>query len=181
MTVYLTRRRSRLRPTLRLRLTLLNGVLLVGAGAILLLLAWLLVTDALRPAAELRPGTTVVLADNTEMDALQWQEWMVTLASRELLAKGLVALLAISVVGVAGAYAVAGRALRPLHQVTSTARRLGEATLDQRIRYSGADDEVAELAGTFDAMLDRIGGAFEAQKRFVANASHELRDRKSVV
>jgi signal transduction histidine kinase len=181
MTVYLTRRRARLRPTLRLRLTLLNGVLLVGAGAILVLLAWLLVTDALRPAAELRPGTTVVLADNTQMDALQWQERVVAAASRELLAKGLVALLAISIVGVAGAYAVAGRALRPLHQVTSTARRLGEATLDQRIRYSGADDEVAELADTFDAMLDRIGGAFEAQKRFVANASHELRTPLAVM
>lgn len=181
MTVYLTRRRARLRPTLRLRLTLLNGVLLIGAGAILLVLAWLLVTAALRPTDDLLPGTTVVLADNTRMDAVRWQEQMASDATRQLLAKGLVALLAISVVGVAGAYAVAGRALRPLHQVTSTARRLGEATLDQRIRYSGADDEVAELAGTFDAMLDRIGGAFEAQKRFVANASHELRTPLAVM
>ncbi|RKR90959.1 signal transduction histidine kinase [Micromonospora pisi] len=180
MTVYLTRRRARLRPTLRLRLTLLNGVLLVGAGAILLLLAWLLVTGGLRGAGELRSGT-VVLADNTQVSALEWQDQMLAAATRELLVKGLVALLAISVVGVAGAYAVAGRALRPLHQVTSTARRLGEATLDQRIRYSGADDEVAELADTFDAMLDRIGGAFEAQKRFVANASHELRTPLAVM
>jgi signal transduction histidine kinase len=181
VTVYLTGRRPWLRPTLRLRLTLLNGVLLVGAGAILVLLAWLLVTDALRPVAELRPGTTVVLANGDHVDARLWQDRVLAAASRTLLAKGLVALLAISIVGVAGAYAVAGRALRPLHQVTSTARRLGEATLDQRIRYSGADDEVAELAGTFDAMLDRIGGAFEAQKRFVANASHELRTPLAVM
>ena len=55
----------RLRPTLRLRLTLLNGILLVGAGAILVLLAWLLVGDALHPADELRPGTQVVLADGS--------------------------------------------------------------------------------------------------------------------
>ncbi|MFI6819590.1 sensor histidine kinase [Micromonospora sp. NPDC050187] len=180
MTVYLTRR-PRLRPTLRLRLTLLNGILLVGAGAILVLLAWLLVRDALRPTDELLPGTTVVLADGRTLDAGQWQRQLVDAASRELLAKGLVALLAISVVAVAGAYAVAGRALRPLHQVTSTARRLGEATLDQRIGYSGADDEVAELAKTFDAMLDRIAEAFEAQKRFVANASHELRTPLAVM
>ena len=100
---------------------------------------------------------------------------------RELLVKGLLALLAIGVVGVAGAYVVAGRALRPLHQVTATARRLGEETLDQRIRYAGADDEVAELADTFDAMLDRLGGAFETQKRFVANASHELRTPLAVM
>ena len=65
MTVYLGRNRDRmrLRPTLRLRLTLLNGILLVGAGAILVLLAWLLVGDALHPADELRAGTQVVLTD----------------------------------------------------------------------------------------------------------------------
>ncbi|WP_433350883.1 sensor histidine kinase [Micromonospora sp. CA-111912] len=170
-----------MRPTLRLRLTLLNGVLLVGAGAILVLLAWLLVRDALRPTDELVPGTTVLLADGRLLDAGQWQQQLVDAASNELLAKGLVALLAISVVGVAGAYAVAGRALRPLHQVTATAQRLGEATLDQRIGWSGADDEVAELAKTFDAMLDRIAAAFEAQRRFVANASHELRTPLAVM
>ncbi|ADL45172.1 HAMP domain-containing sensor histidine kinase [Micromonospora aurantiaca] len=170
-----------MRPTLRLRLTLLNGVLLVGAGAILVLLAWLLVRDALRPTDELLPGTTVVLTDGRTLDAGQWQRQLVDAASQELLVKGLLALVAISVVGVAGAYLVAGRALRPLHQVTATARRLGEATLDERIGWSGADDEVAELAETFDAMLDRISGAFEAQKRFVANASHELRTPLAVM
>ena len=175
------RSERRVRPTLRLRLTLLNGVLLVGAGAILVLLAWLLVRDALRPTDELLPGTTVVLSDGRTLDAGQWQRQLVDAASQELLVKGLLALLAISVVGVAGAYLVAGRALRPLHQVTATARRLGEATLDERIGWSGADDEVAELAETFDAMLDRISGAFEAQKRFVANASHELRTPLAVM
>ncbi|WBC14732.1 HAMP domain-containing sensor histidine kinase [Micromonospora sp. WMMA1998] len=171
----------RVRPTLRLRLTLLNGVLLVGAGAILVLLAWLLVRDALRPTDELLPGTTVVLTDGRTLNAGQWQRQLVDAASQELLVKGLLALLAVGVVGVAGAYLVAGRALRPLHQVTATARRLGETTLDERIGWSGADDEVAELAETFDAMLDRITAAFEAQKRFVANASHELRTPLAVM
>ncbi|MFI7078191.1 sensor histidine kinase [Micromonospora sp. NPDC049903] len=173
--------RLRPRPTLRLRLTLLNGVLLIGAGAILLLLAWLLVRDALRPTDELLPGTTVVLADGSTLEAGAWQQQLVSSASGELLAKGLAALLAVGAAGVVGAYAVAGRALRPLHQVTATARRLGETTLHQRIGYSGADDEVAELADTFDAMLDRIGAAFESQKRFVANASHELRTPLAVM
>lgn len=174
-------RSRRLRPTLRLRLTLLNGLLLVGVGVALVLLAWLLVRDALRPTDELLPGTTVVLADGRSLDAAEWQRQLGDTASRELLAKGLAALLAIGVVGVAGGYLVAGRALRPLHQVTATARRLGETTLDQRIGYSGADDEVAELAQTFDAMLDRIAVAFDAQKRFVANASHELRTPLAVM
>ena len=170
-----------MRPTLRLRLTLLNGVLLVGAGAILVLLAWLLVGDALHPADELQAGTQLVLTDGSTRDALAWQENLVDRASQELLVKGLIALFAIGLIGIPGAYAVAGRALRPLHNVTATARRLGEETLDQRIRYAGADDEVAELARTFDAMLDRLAGAFESQKRFVANASHELRTPLAVM
>jgi signal transduction histidine kinase len=185
MTVYLGRsRRSldlNLRPTLRLRLTLLNGILLVGAGAILVLLAWLLVADALHPVDALQPGSRLTLANGETRDALAWQHSLVDRASREVLVKGLVALVAIGIIGIAGAYAVAGRALRPLHQVTQTAQRLGEETLDQRIRYSGADDEVAELARTFDAMLDRLAGAFESQKRFVANASHELRTPLAVM
>jgi signal transduction histidine kinase len=186
MTVYNPVRRgggglSAVRPTLRLRLTLLNGILLVGAGAILVLLAWLLVGDALQPAAELQEGTQVVLSNGDRLDAIDWQTQLVDQASQELLLKGLIALVAIGIIGIAGAYAVAGRALRPLHHVTATARRLGEETLDERIRYSGADDEVAELARTFDAMLDRLAGAFESQKRFVANASHELRTPLAVM
>ena len=183
MTVYLgrSRNRVRLRPTLRLRLTVLNGILLVAAGAVLVLLAWVLVGDALHPADELRRGTQVVLSDGRTLDAATWQADVIARASRELLVKGLIALVAIGVIGIAGAYAVAGRALRPLHSVTATAQRLGEETLDQRIRYSGADDEVAELARTFDAMLDRLAGAFESQKRFVANASHELRTPLAVM
>ncbi|GIM90464.1 sensor histidine kinase [Paractinoplanes toevensis] len=182
MTVYQGRgNRLNLRPTLRLRLTLLNGILLVGAGAILVLLAWLLVGDAMHPVVALADGSKVTLRDGTTQDALSWQAGLVDRASREVLVKGLVALFAIGIIGIAGAYAVAGRALRPLHAVTQTARRLGEETLDQRIRYSGADDEVAELARTFDAMLDRLAGAFESQKRFVANASHELRTPLAVM
>jgi signal transduction histidine kinase len=170
-----------LRPTLRLRLTLLNGILLVGAGAVLVLLAWLLVGDALHPSSQLQAGSVVTLANGSTSPATQWQTQLVDRASQELLVKGLVALVAIGIIGIAGAYAVAGRALKPLHQVTATAQRLGEETLDQRIRYSGADDEVAELARTFDAMLDRLAGAFESQKRFVANASHELRTPLAVM
>ncbi|MFC4068074.1 sensor histidine kinase [Actinoplanes subglobosus] len=185
MTVYpgLRSRGLRLdvRPTLRLRLTLLNGILLVGAGAVLVLLAWLLVSESLHPVDELQPGSIVTLTDGTTHEALDWQNDMVAQASRELLIKGFSALAAVGIVGIALAYAVTGRALRPLRDVTQTAQRLGEETLDQRIRYSGADGEVAELARTFDAMLDRLAAAFESQKRFVANASHELRTPLAVM
>src|SRR5690349_23596485 len=100
MTVYASRReRMRLRPTLRLRLTLLNGILLVGAGAILVLLAWLLVGDAMHPGDALQRGSTVTLADGAVRDAAQWQDSLVERASQEVLVKGLGALLAIGIIG----------------------------------------------------------------------------------
>ncbi len=172
---------TRLRPTLRLRLTLLNALLLLGAGSMLFLLAWLLVGEAVRPVQELAEGTVVLLRDGSEVNARAWQERLLDNAHFELLVKGSLAVLAITLVGMFGAYALVGRALRPLHQVTAIAQGLGGETLDQRIGYAGADDEVAELADTFDAMLDRLDANFSAQQRFVANASHELRTPLAVI
>ena len=74
-----------------------------------------------------------------------------------------------------------GQVLRPLHEVTATARRLSAESLGQRLQLPGPRDEVAELADTFDAMLDRLQAAFDSQQRFVANASHELRTPLAVV
>jgi signal transduction histidine kinase len=70
---------------------------------------------------------------------------------------------------------IAGRALRPVHRITDTALMLSERTLDARINLRGPNDELKQLADTFDAMLGRLERAFHSQRRFVANASHELR------
>ena len=182
MTVYDSRPLRRwFRPTLRLRLTLLSGVLLVAGAVLLVILTWVLVRHAISDAADLRGDSDVVLADGSHLPASQWRDQLLARSQRELLGYGFLAVLGITAFGVAGAYLVAGRALRPLQQVTSTAQHLTGETLDQRIRYVGADDEVAELAATFDAMLDRISTTFETQKRFVANASHELRTPLAVL
>lgn len=142
--------RHRLRPTLRLRLTLLSGGLLLVTGAALLTVAWLLLGRG-QPDGDQGLLFAIILA------------------------------VVISGLGTLGAWLLTGRTLRPLHLVTSTAQRLGQENLAERIRYEGADDEVAELAATFDAMLDRLADSFEAQKRFVANASHELRTPLAVM
>ena len=91
-----------------------------------------------------------------------------------LLASG-IALLAAGVVAALLGYLMARRALRPLHTIMSTARRLEAESLDRRINLEGPQDELKELADTFDGMLDRLATAFDGQRRFVANASHELR------
>ena len=72
-------------------------------------------------------------------------------------------------------YAMAGRVLAPLGRITRTARAVAGSDLSRRIELDGPDDELKELADTFDDMLERLQRAFTAQQRFVGNASHELR------
>jgi len=71
--------------------------------------------------------------------------------------------------------------LRPVHTITGAARRAGQENLGERIALTGPDDELKQLADTFDAMLGRLEAAFDGQRRFVANASHELRTPLSVM
>ena len=99
----------------------------------------------------------------------------------ELVVKSLQALGVMGLLSVGFGWAIAGRALGGLHRMTATARRLSEENLHERIALEGPDDELKELADTFDAMLGRLEAAFESQKRFVANASHELRTPLSII
>ena len=89
---------------------------------------------------------------------------------QSIVALGLMALASVGL-----GWAVAGRALAPLTRVTATARKLSQDNLHERLALGGPNDELKELADTFDAMLARLESAFESQRRFVANASHELR------
>jgi signal transduction histidine kinase len=74
-----------------------------------------------------------------------------------------------------------GRALRPVHQITTAARSASEHNLSARVAPTGPRDELRELAETFDEMLGRLQAAFEGQQRFIANASHELRTPLAVM
>ncbi len=74
-----------------------------------------------------------------------------------------------------------GRALRPVHQITTAARAASEHNLSARVAPTGPRDELRELAETFDDMLGRLEAAFDGQQRFIANASHELRTPLAVM
>ncbi|GAB2839921.1 HAMP domain-containing sensor histidine kinase [Streptomyces deserti] len=78
------------------------------------------------------------------------------------------------------AWAVAGRILKPVRVVRMAAAELTEQDLTRRIPVHGNDD-IAALAETFNAMLDRLEGAFAAQREFVDDAGHELRTPITIV
>jgi signal transduction histidine kinase len=69
----------------------------------------------------------------------------------------------------------AGRMLRPLRQMTTSARSISAGNLHDRLALAGPADEFKQLGDSFDELLARLEAAFAAQRRFVANAAHELR------
>jgi signal transduction histidine kinase len=182
-------------PTIRLRLTVLYGLVFLVSGAVLLTIGYELVRHNLNPvgAGEFRanlrrlgiqvsagnplfgrvlkftagsPEVTVARAVRDELRAS---------TLHQLLADYLLALGVMTIVSVAAGWLLAGRALRPLREITATARRVSGENLGERIAMTGPADELKELADTFDRMLARLDGAFASQRHFVANASHELR------
>lgn len=91
------------------------------------------------------------------------------------------ALLPLALLGAgAGGLVLAGRALAPVDQITRSAARLSEQDLSQRLPVTSGD-ELGRLAGTFNALIERLEQAFERQRRFTADASHELRTPLSVI
>ncbi|PFG94918.1 hypothetical protein A8924_2221 [Saccharopolyspora erythraea NRRL 2338] len=167
-------------PGLRLRITLLATALVAGVSALLLWLGWLLVGNVVAAVPRL-PDGSVVRVHGVDVPASLLGEALRQSAREQVLLIGGGAFVAVVLAAAVLAWTVTGRVLRPLHDVTDSARRLSAESLDERIELSGPRDEVAELADTFDAMLDRLQAAFDSQRRFVANASHELRTPLSVV
>lgn len=94
---------------------------------------------------------------------------------QELQSVSLIGLGLVAVLSGAGAYWLAGIALRPVRQVREAARQVSASTLHTRLALEGPEDEVKELADTFDDMLGRLEHNFARQSRFVADVAHELR------
>jgi heavy metal sensor kinase len=74
-----------------------------------------------------------------------------------------------------GGWWIARRALRPVDRITSRAEAIGVDDLSQRIAVPRVEDELAHLARTLNAMLDRLEEGVRARERLIADASHELR------
>jgi signal transduction histidine kinase len=92
-----------------------------------------------------------------------------------LLTYSLATLAAVAVLAALGGRMIARRVLRPVHKLTVAAQAASEHNLSARVSLDGPRDELRELADTFDGMLGRLHIAFDSQRRFIANASHELR------
>ncbi len=144
---------TRPRPTLRARLTLLYTGLFAVCG-------------------------TIVVAVSYAQVGAQGQR---DLTLSHLLQYSLITLAVVIALAAVLGWIFYGRALRPVHLITTAARAASEHNLSARVAPRGPRDELRELAETFDAMLGRLQAAFEGQQRFIANASHELRTPLAVM
>ncbi len=174
-----------LRPTLRIRMALLYGGLVLLVGVSLLFISMVLLDRSIGRLPFFNTRGNVTITDSTGSSTRVIPGELGTEARHDsrdyLLHTGLIYFGIIVVIGASGGYLLARQALRPIAKVTRTARQLSTETLDQRIDLGGPDDELRELADTFDEMLARLDAAFDGQRLFVANASHELRTPLSVI
>lgn len=159
--------------TAQARLTLVYGALFLISGAALAVLIIMLTF----PPSPVTTAPVVIKGSDkpTEQEVLDAKAQ----ARRELRTRLIIVsaggLGGMTVVAVGLGFVMAGRVLRPVHAVSGTARRLSQRNLHERIPVAGPRDEMRELAETFNDMLGRLERSFEAQRRFAANASHELR------
>jgi signal transduction histidine kinase len=145
------------RLTLRAQLTLLYAGFLVAAGVAVLAVPIFTIRAAL-PA-------NATAHDIALMNASQQAQQF----------RAMITLLALAAVSLVVGWLIAGRFLRPLRTITATARDISASNLNRRLVPGATDNEFAELGDTLNGLFGRLEGAFESQRRFVANASHELR------
>jgi len=172
------------RPTLRIRMALLYGGLVLLVGVSLLITSVVLLNQSIGSLPFFRTAGKVTITDASgtrQVDPQALGEQTRHDAVSYLLSNGLIYFVLIVVIGTTGGYLLAKQALRPIARLTRMARELSTENLDQRISLGGPDDELRELADTFDEMLARLNAAFDSQRMFVANASHELRTPLSVI
>jgi signal transduction histidine kinase len=192
---------KRFRPTrltIRARLTLVYGGLFLLAGVLLIGVTFALVSSQLPgdPDQQNRarlgssqlletPGASGIGATTPTPCPSQRSAQQLLTETREstlntLLTQSGIALGGVGAVATGLGWLIAGRMLKPLQRITETARRIADAPaadrgLHERIALAGPEDEIEQLAGTFNIMLERLDHSFDGQRRFIANASHELR------
>jgi two-component system, OmpR family, sensor kinase len=98
----------------------------------------------------------------------------------ELLTYGGAASLGILLIASACAWLIAGRVLKPVRLLTETAQSISQSDLTHRIEIRGSG-EAADMARSFNSMLDRLEAVFRSQREFVQDTNHELRDPLTIV
>ncbi|WP_221760948.1 ATP-binding protein [Kibdelosporangium aridum] len=165
------------RRTMRVRLTALYTGIFLVTSTILVIVVNSVFSDRLHAkVAQITPDGPVIrpvlppppgpFAEVEQLpDQVLRDQWMATV----------ITIVVLTLLSIVAGWWMSGRMLRPLRRITATAQRLSLSNLDERIALKGRNDELKDLADTFDAMLERLERSVDSQRRFIANAAHELR------
>ncbi|RSM86661.1 sensor histidine kinase [Kibdelosporangium aridum] len=178
--------------SIRFRLTVLYSILLfvlAGGGLLVTYIAVERTTDpqaiTKRYEAELikrRADGTEIPLGTMEVASVQEIESEITLRTLNAMRTySGYALGGLFVASLGIGWILSGRALRPARSIARAAQDIQATDLSRRINLGGTKDELRELADTIDAMLDRLDGAFRAQRQLIDDASHELRTPLAVI
>jgi len=163
------------RRTVRGRLTLLYAGLFLASAVVLLVITYGLVRHGGSSVAKPVPaggGAPGLPAPGPASSIVSEQR---STDLHQLLAGSAVALALMAVLSIVLGRLAAGRVLNPLRAMTTATQEISAKNLHRRLAVAGPEDELKKLGDTIDGLLGRLQGAFDAQRRFVANASHELR------
>ena len=199
------------RHTVRLRLTLLYGVLFLIAGAALLAITYVLVVRSTIGSPGMSVGMVIKEGDGSAGGTAQSPNIVINQGApnslsqsgplgltpsqaqvvggqlyetaqvqhndmlHQFLVQSGIALAIMAALSVALGWLAAGRILRPVRTIISSTRQISASSLHERLNLRGPHDELKELGDTIDALLARLEATFQAQRQFIANASHELR------
>lgn len=94
---------------------------------------------------------------------------------RDLLVVLLISTLAFFLVAFGAGYIFVGQTLKPIKEITKMAKEISQGDLSQRVGLTGSQDEIKELADTFDEMITKLEELFRSQRDFFSDASHQLR------
>lgn len=124
-------------------------------------------------------GRTLTIAEATPM--VDFEQAVNHRALEDLRRFSLWALTSLFPLSIGAGWVIADRALRPIGHITEVAKEIQATDLSRRIDLAGPNDELKELADTFDAMLDRVEAGVESQRSFIQDTSHELRNPLAVM
>ncbi len=179
-------RRPELFRSIRFRLTVIYSTILFALAGLALGVTYFAVSRTTEPQPITQQRAKVYDREGfrgfTDVAEISQIEAAVNYNTLDNLRKwSFIALGGLFVVSLGIGWVLAGRALRPVGAITRTAREIQATDLSRRIRLSGPQDELRDLADTIDSMLDRLDHAFQAQRQLIDDASHELRSPLAII
>jgi signal transduction histidine kinase len=174
--------------SIRVRYTLLYSAVLFGLAALVVVTLYVILSMTLAGEPVTSSGRGVFCNPITNacfsfkvVDAQQIEKLINAQTLDKLRDFSFKALGVMFVASLGVGWVIAGRVLAPIERITSVARDIQATDLSRRIELGGPEDELRRLADTFDAMLARLDAAFGAQRQFLADASHELRNPLAII